>query len=104
MAISLSPETEKLLEEKLKSGEFQSADEMIRAALLALDEMDLTLDDETLDALDRAEGEIERGEVIEWEEIRERLRAKYYRIKARPPTVYIMTIRHGSRRQPRRFS
>jgi putative addiction module CopG family antidote len=77
MAISLSPETEKLLEEKLKSGEFQSADDMIRAALLALDEIDLTLDEETLDALDRAEAEGERGEGYDWEDVKKHIQAKY---------------------------
>jgi putative addiction module CopG family antidote len=77
MAISFSPETEKLLEEKLKSGEFQSADEMIRVALQALEEIDMTLDEETLDAIDRAEEEGERGEGYDLEDVKEYFRAKY---------------------------
>jgi putative addiction module CopG family antidote len=77
MAISLSPETEKLVEERLKSGEFQSADDMIRAALQALDEIDLSLDEETLDAIDRAEEEGERGEGYSLEEVKEYFRAKF---------------------------
>src|SRR5690348_7644556 len=27
----------------------------------------------------------------------------YYRVESSPPTVYVLNIRHGSRRQPRRF-
>ena len=27
----------------------------------------------------------------------------YYRVEDQPPTVYVLQVRHGSRRQPRRF-
>ena len=27
----------------------------------------------------------------------------YYRVEDRPPAVYVLEVRHGSRRQPRRF-
>jgi plasmid stabilization system protein ParE len=27
----------------------------------------------------------------------------YHRVEADPPTVYVLNVRHGSRRQPRRF-
>ncbi len=36
MTISLKPETERLLEERLKAGGYQSADEVVGAALMAL--------------------------------------------------------------------
>jgi putative addiction module CopG family antidote len=77
MAISLSPETEKLLEERMDRGEFESADDMIRAALQALDEVDLPLDEETLDAIDRAEEEGERGEGYSLEEVKQYFRVKF---------------------------
>jgi putative addiction module CopG family antidote len=78
MTISLTVKTQKLLEEKLSSGEYGSADEVVHAALEALNQVELpTLDDETLDAIDRAEDQIERGEVHDWTEVREKVRAKF---------------------------
>ena len=78
MTISLSLETQKLLEEKLRSGEYGSADEVVHAALEALNEREAhSLDDATLDAIDRAEDQIERGQVHEWKDVREQVRAKF---------------------------
>lgn len=37
-----------------------------------------SLDDATLDALDRAEDQIERGEVHAWKDVREQVRAKFF--------------------------
>ena len=78
IVISLSPETQKLVEEKLKSGAYRSADEVVHAAIEALNELEAHgLDEETLDAIDRAEGQIERGEVHDWKDVREQVRAKF---------------------------
>ncbi|NLE58827.1 MAG: hypothetical protein GX616_10735, partial [Planctomycetes bacterium] len=67
MNIALSPETQKLLEDKLNSGGYRSVDDVVHAALEALNELDEHgLDEETLDAIDRAEDQIERGEVHDW--------------------------------------
>ena len=78
MTIALSAETQKLLEEKLKSGDYRSADDVVHAALEALDELEAhSLDDQTLDAIDRAEDQIERGEVHDWKDVREQVRAKF---------------------------
>jgi putative addiction module CopG family antidote len=78
MDLALSPETRKLLEEKLKSGEYRSADDVVHAALEALNELEgQGLDDETLDAIDRAEEQIEQGRVCDWKDIRAQLRAKF---------------------------
>ena len=78
MGISLSQETEKRLEERVKNGAYRTADDLILAALGALDELDDAgeLDEETLDAIDRAEGQIERGEVHDWKDIREQVRGR----------------------------
>jgi putative addiction module CopG family antidote len=78
MTISLSPDTQKLLEEKLKTGDYRSADDVVHAALQALSELESHgLDDETLDAIDRAEDEIERGDVHDWKDVRDSVRAKF---------------------------
>lgn len=72
MTISLSPEAQRLVGEKLKSGAYRSADDVIHAALLASTEAESLagLDAETLDAIDRAEAQIERGEVHDWQDVR----------------------------------
>ncbi|HXE55993.1 MAG TPA: hypothetical protein VN541_23405 [Tepidisphaeraceae bacterium] len=78
MTILLSDETQRLLEERLRTGGYQSADEVVHAALQALGQLELhTLDDQTLDAIDRAEDQIERGEVHDWNGVREQVRAKF---------------------------
>ena len=78
MTITLSAETQKLLEAKLKSGAYGSADDVVRAALQALSESELhDLDDETLDAIDRAEDDIDRGAVHAWTDVRERVRSRF---------------------------
>ncbi len=78
MDIALSPETQKLLEEKLKNGGYRSADDVVHAALEALDELEAHgLDEETLDVIDRAEDQIERGEVHDWKNVREQVRTRF---------------------------
>jgi Arc/MetJ-type ribon-helix-helix transcriptional regulator len=75
MTISLAPETQKLLEDKLRSGGYTSADDLVHAALEALNELEsMELDEQTLDAIDRAEDQIERGEVHDWNDVREQVR------------------------------
>ena len=78
MDIALSPETQRLLEDKLAGGGYSSADEVVRAAFGALDELQAReLDQETLDAIDRAEAQVERGEVHDWKDVRERVRRQF---------------------------
>jgi Arc/MetJ-type ribon-helix-helix transcriptional regulator len=78
MPISLSAETQKLLEEKLRSGEYGSTDEVVHAALEASKELQLhSLDDTTLDAIDRAEDQIEQGQVHDWKDVRRQVRARF---------------------------
>lgn len=74
MELTLDPKTQQMLEEKLKDG--CSADEVVQAGILALSAQDMPgLDEETLDAIDEAEDEIERGEVGNWDELQAHLRA-----------------------------
>ena len=75
MIISLSDETLKLLEEKLRSGGYGSVDEVVHAALAALNEAaEASLDEDASNAIDRAENQIDKGEVFSWKQVRERVR------------------------------
>ena len=75
MTVTISPETQKLLEEKLKTGAYSSADELLHAALEALG-TEAELDRETLEAIDRAEEAVDAGRVHEWKDVREVVKAK----------------------------
>lgn len=78
MGVTLTPETQRLLEDKLRGSAYQSADEVVLAALEALNELEnLELDDDTLDAIDRAEEQIARGEVHDWQSVREEIREEF---------------------------
>jgi putative addiction module CopG family antidote len=78
MTISLSAETQKLVEEKLRSGEYSSADEVVHAALEALNTLQShSLDQATLDAIDRAEDQIEQGRVHDWKDVRKQLQSRF---------------------------
>ena len=73
--VHLNEQTEKLLEERVQSGDYGSADEVVMAALLALDEAkSIGLSDEVRDAIDRAEDQIDSGQVHDWKDVRESVR------------------------------
>ncbi len=76
MGISLSPETQKLIEDRMKEAGISTADELVRAALEALGE--LTPDEETWRAIDRAESQYQRGEGIPLDEAMAQLRKKHF--------------------------
>jgi Arc/MetJ-type ribon-helix-helix transcriptional regulator len=78
MTISFSPQTHELIEARLKTGQYRLADEVIQAAMEALSELEATrFDEPTLDAIDKAEDQIERGQVRDWKDVREQVRAKF---------------------------
>jgi len=80
MLVTLSPQTNRLLQEKLSTGSYRSADDVLLAALEALDAAEHpppSLDQAVLDAIDRAEDQIERGQVRDWKDVREQVRAKF---------------------------
>jgi len=76
MSITLSPETQKLIAERMQRDGYPSADDVVRAALESMDQED-RLDGDTLAAIDRAEAQIERGECRDWKEVSGELRKKY---------------------------
>jgi len=71
MNVSLTPELEKLIQDKVKSGRYLSASEVVQEALRLLEERDRTQEIK-LDALRRdlqvGIDQIERGEIIDGEE------------------------------------
>ena len=78
MGLSLSPETQQLIEAQMRKGGYNSADDVVRVALELLDQTQCdALDEETLESIDRAEDQIERGEYRSWDEVKAELRAKY---------------------------
>jgi Arc/MetJ-type ribon-helix-helix transcriptional regulator len=81
MTISLSPETQKLLEERMKRGRFATPDDVVRVALEMLEQYEgdalEDLEPDTLAAIERAEAQSVRGEGRPWEEVKAELRAKF---------------------------
>ena len=81
MTITLSPETQKLLEEQMKTGQFSDADEVLRLALQTLSQTEAgdydDLDADTRAAIEESEAQLARGEGIPWEDVREELRARF---------------------------
>jgi len=81
MTISLTPETQKLLDSQMKKGNFSTPDDAVRLALVTLDQVRgeniEDLDTETQEALGRAFAQSARGEGRPWEEVRRELTAKY---------------------------
>ncbi len=79
MNVSLSPELERLIEQKVKSGMYNSASEVIRAGLRLMQEQDelrqirlRELQRDVKKGLDQ----IERGEVVEADEVFQELRER----------------------------
>jgi Arc/MetJ-type ribon-helix-helix transcriptional regulator len=78
MKLTLRPETERLLEEKLALGKYDNADDLLRAALSALTEQEaLSLDAATLDSIDRAEDQIASGQGHRWDDVRQKVRDRF---------------------------
>lgn len=78
MNISLTPELEKLVDDRVKSGRYTSASEVIREALRLLDRFDEAQRQALVDLnrkIDEGLAQAERGEVISGEESRRRTRA-----------------------------
>jgi antitoxin ParD1/3/4 len=77
MNVSLTPELEALVAEKVESGRYTSASEVIREALRLLEEQDQLRQKRLLEVkrkIDRGLEQLERGEGIPGDQARSRLR------------------------------
>jgi Arc/MetJ-type ribon-helix-helix transcriptional regulator len=82
MNITLRPETQKRINEKIHSREFESADALVEYALTFLldyedEEMDAAEFRETKAAVEEALEQADRGEGISLEEFDKQMRSKY---------------------------
>lgn len=78
MNVSLTPELEKLVDDRVKSGRYTSASEVIREALRLLDRFDAAQQLALVELnrrIDEGLAQAERGEVIDAAESRRRTRA-----------------------------
>jgi Arc/MetJ-type ribon-helix-helix transcriptional regulator len=79
MSVTLSPEIQKLLEERIKRGGYSTVDDLVRAALETLDHLEADeLDEATVAAIDRAEAQYARGEGMDVDEAFEQIRRKHF--------------------------
>lgn len=81
MAILLSPETQRLIEEQMRETGVNTADELVRVALQTLHQTrgkDFEqLDPATRAAIEEGLAQAERGEGVPWEDVRESLRVRF---------------------------
>jgi Arc/MetJ-type ribon-helix-helix transcriptional regulator len=81
MQISLSSETERLLEQQMRKHGYASPDDAVRVALEKLDQEPIEyledLDPQTLRAIEEGLAQAERGEGRPWEEVREEIKARF---------------------------
>ena len=82
MNITINPDLQERIQEKIRSGEFESADALVEQALtffLEFEEgrMDGEEFRDAAAAIDQALGQAERGEGISLEEFDRRMRSKY---------------------------
>lgn len=79
MTITLTPQTQKLLEERMEEGDFNSPEELIRTALEGLiGEPFHKLDSETQAAIGRAEAQADAGEGFPIDEAFGAIRKKHF--------------------------
>ena len=80
--VSLSVETQRLIEQRMKEAGVGTPDELVRLALQTLDQTRRGEDFEDLDpdtqgALEEGLAQADRGETRPWEEVRDELRARF---------------------------
>lgn len=80
MHLNLRPELQKFIYDKVNSGEYSTAQEVVEAGLarLMLD-AEPAIDDQTLADLEAGEAEIDRGDFRPRRELRTELLARYLR-------------------------
>jgi Flp pilus assembly protein TadD len=81
MTISLSPQTEQLIEAKMKEAGVATADELVRLALRTLDQVRAEdfdeLDPQTQAVIEEGLAQAANGQGRPWESVREELRTRF---------------------------
>jgi len=82
MNITISSQTQKLLDEQMQKGGYSSVDDVVRVALETLDQVRgedyEDLDVETRAAIERGEAQYQRGEAIPLDQAFAQLRRKHF--------------------------
>jgi antitoxin ParD1/3/4 len=74
--MQLQPHLQRFIDDQIRAGRFQSAEQVVELALTRLmEEEDLT--DEDLREMELSRQEIERGETVDFDEFASRMRQKY---------------------------
>lgn len=71
------PKLQKFIDEQVQAGHFPSAQAAVEAAVEQMMLDHGVLDDATVAAIAVADAQYERGEFVEWREVRDQLRKKY---------------------------
>jgi putative addiction module CopG family antidote len=78
MNLSLNPDVQRFIEEKVRAGQFATPEDVVHTAIARLQSDEaIELDDEELAAIEEGLAQADRGEGRPWEQVREELRAKY---------------------------
>ena len=78
MQIELSkPKLQKFIDDQVQAGHFPSAQAAVETAVEQMMLDHGVLDDSTIAAIAKADEQYERGEFVEWRNVREQLRQKY---------------------------
>jgi Arc/MetJ-type ribon-helix-helix transcriptional regulator len=83
MAITLSAEVQEAIESRMKQRGYADANEVVLRALQSLDEHVFAyedLDEETREAIEEGQRQIDQGLGIPWEEAEVRLRARFGKV------------------------
>jgi Arc/MetJ-type ribon-helix-helix transcriptional regulator len=71
------PELAQFIDDQVKTGRFDSAQAAVEAAVEQMKMSSDPLDEETIAAIARADEQYDRGDFVEWREVREEMRRKY---------------------------
>jgi Arc/MetJ-type ribon-helix-helix transcriptional regulator len=78
MNLSLNPDAQRFIEEKVRAGQYATPEDVIHTAIARLQSDELIeLDDDELISIEEGLAQADRGEGRPWEQVREELRAKY---------------------------
>jgi len=77
MDLQLKPELKKFIDAEVRSGHFKSAEAAVETAVTQMMLDHGELDDQTIAAIVKADAQYDRGEFVEWREVRDELRKKY---------------------------